>query len=267
LEFTQVHDAQGATIQITRQPVSVSVKDGETAQFSVDTDSTPEKFQWQKNGEDISRADESTYSFTATLTNNGEKYRVRITWPGGTEATSDEGTLTVSPGAEKPSPPETTVWAPWTALLTGLILIGVTAGALWPIWKITSSLPTSANGQVPAFPGFIAGELVIAGVFLAMAGVFLAILEFRGRARLAKELRQAPGGGGAEAPPADVLEQVPKILDAFGKLRGAATVFVVAAVLFICATFISWRALPVPAPTPTPTVSTRGTSVAPSATP
>jgi hypothetical protein len=85
---------------ITVHPSDQSVVEGATATFSVTASgSAPLNYQWQRDGEDISGATQSTYTTPATvLADNGASFRCVVSNAAGS-ATSDPATLTVNPVA------------------------------------------------------------------------------------------------------------------------------------------------------------------------
>lgn len=82
--------------QITSQPKNVAVNQNATAIFSVSaTGDSPLSYQWQKNGANISGANSSSYSLTASSGNNGAKFRVVVSNSKGS-VTSEEAVLTIN---------------------------------------------------------------------------------------------------------------------------------------------------------------------------
>src|SRR4029077_15539699 len=85
---------------ITIQPVSQLISAGSPVSFSVVASGpTPYTYQWQRNGVDITGATASSDKFTATLTDNGAQFRVRVTNPYG-NGLSKAATLSVT--SDKP---------------------------------------------------------------------------------------------------------------------------------------------------------------------
>ena len=82
---------------ITTQPQDQTAAVGEPASFSVvASGSQPLSYQWQRNGADISGADEATYTLDAVVAgDNGARFRVVVT-NSVSSVTSDEATLTVT---------------------------------------------------------------------------------------------------------------------------------------------------------------------------
>jgi glucose/arabinose dehydrogenase len=94
---------------ITAQPQNRTVPVGGSATFTVGvTGSSPLRFQWQRNGTDISGATTASYTVSgATASLNGSLYRVVVTNAFGT-ATSNAATLTVTSNRA----PSATITAP-----------------------------------------------------------------------------------------------------------------------------------------------------------
>ena len=89
---------------IRSQPVSQSVLAGSSATFTVSATGTgPLRYQWKKNGTDISGATNSSYTTPGTsLGDSGAQYSVVVSNAVNT-VTSNEARLTVSLAAEKPT--------------------------------------------------------------------------------------------------------------------------------------------------------------------
>jgi len=82
---------------ITQNPANVSTPDGIRVRFSVGTSTTiPLCYQWLRDGVDIPGAISPSYNITAQLGDNGAKFSVRVTMPGGSTKTSTEATLAVA---------------------------------------------------------------------------------------------------------------------------------------------------------------------------
>src|SRR5439155_24889424 len=84
------------------QPRNLTVAEKDTPSFTVkatvvNADPAQLHYQWQKNSGDITGATSATYSFTAAAADSGAKFRVQLTYPGATNVTSAEATLTVIP--------------------------------------------------------------------------------------------------------------------------------------------------------------------------
>jgi photosystem II stability/assembly factor-like uncharacterized protein len=95
------------TATITAQPVDLQVETGVAATFSVQATGSAQ-YQWQRRGaaaaandwQDVPGATGPTYTVAAaTPANNGDAYRVVVTWVGAAPRTSSIVTLTVRGGA------------------------------------------------------------------------------------------------------------------------------------------------------------------------
>ena len=81
---------------ITTQPASLTVTEGQPAQFSVTANGTaPLSYQWKKDGADIPSANAATYSIPAAHAAHIGTYRVAVSNPFGT-VTSNPATLAVN---------------------------------------------------------------------------------------------------------------------------------------------------------------------------
>lgn len=91
-----------ATLNITTQPVDVTLQAGSKATFTLAATGTSAYgtnvgFQWQKNGADIEDAINASYTTPfAVVADNGSRYKCRVMVPG-RQAVSGEATLTVTP--------------------------------------------------------------------------------------------------------------------------------------------------------------------------
>jgi Caspase domain len=120
-------------------------------------------------------------------------------------------------------------------------LIFVAVLLLWPLWIISARV-VFGDSPAASFSELIAIQLVIVGVAVAFGGLYLTLLEFRGRASAAAIASETEEGGrrglGTEA-----IKATPEILKAFGQLKPVAALLVIAALLFLCATVLAWRGL------------------------
>jgi hypothetical protein len=114
----------------------------------------------------------------------------------------------------------------------------------------------------------IALPMIAIGCLLLLVGLWMAIVEWRGR------FRDAPPPPRDEETPRGVIEELPKIIDAVGKLQGAALVLVVGLLALFAAAWVGQAgagADPAATPTPTPTSAAEPTpnpgTEAPEATP
>jgi Concanavalin A-like lectin/glucanases superfamily len=89
-------------IVISRQPANLVTGSNDNPSFSVTAsvvngDVTKLGYQWQKEDVNISNATNSSYTFLVTAANDGKRFRVQLSYPGTTNVTSVEATLTVLP--------------------------------------------------------------------------------------------------------------------------------------------------------------------------
>jgi hypothetical protein len=230
---------------ITRQPESQTVVVGQTARFEVEASGDGLEYRWRRNDQEVEGASARSYAFTAQPSDSGAAFSALVSNAEGRRL-SDPATLTVV--GEVPL-----LFDPRFAIGAGAVLLAVFLLALWPLWVMGARVSGASMNGVPAFSGVIAVMLMIIGVLVTLAGVFLILLEFRGRSRTLAEMRPAPRGDGRLGPAEELAKSLPETLKAFGQLKAPASILVVAAVLFICATVIAWRALPDPASATSPT--------------
>jgi len=96
--------AEAAIPSITTQPVSQTVRVGQTATFVVAaTGAAPLSYPWQKNGVNIAGATATSYTTPATTTSDsGSSFDVVVSNTAGT-VTSSAATLTVNPAPVAPT--------------------------------------------------------------------------------------------------------------------------------------------------------------------
>ncbi|MGA2656417.1 MAG: LamG domain-containing protein [Verrucomicrobiota bacterium] len=96
----------GTNVQIVimtgGQPQAVSVAEKDTASFSVKAtvvngNAAQLAYQWQKNNTNVIGATNATYAFSVAAADNGAKVQAQLSYPGATNVTSAQATLTVVP--------------------------------------------------------------------------------------------------------------------------------------------------------------------------
>jgi hypothetical protein len=136
--------AAGVAPSITTQPVSQTVKVGQTATFSVAaTGTAPLNYQWKKNNAAISSANSSSYTTAATTSSDtGAQFTVAISNAAGA-VTSNAATITVNvPPSITAQPASQTVTAGQTATFV------VTATGTAPLgyqWQKNGAAISGAN--------------------------------------------------------------------------------------------------------------------------
>jgi glucose/arabinose dehydrogenase len=107
-ELKRVQYTAGTAPGITSQPSNVTVAAGQSATFRVTASGTaPLRYQWQRNGANISGATSASYSLTTSTADNGATFRAIVSNDFGS-ATSTAATLTVTGG----NAPTATITAP-----------------------------------------------------------------------------------------------------------------------------------------------------------
>lgn len=97
---SQRKDARASAPQIVNQPADQTVTVSDIVTLTVGVSGTPPfSYQWFRNGQTISNATAASYSFTAADTDNGAKFKVKVSNSVGS-VESREATLTIS-GAPK----------------------------------------------------------------------------------------------------------------------------------------------------------------------
>ena len=112
---------------IVTPPASLTVKEGESARFTVAVSSAVSPtYQWRKNNSNIPGANAASYQIPATTMDSAADYSVLVTTPGGATP-SAAATLTVIPPAAVPEPgfslTGVTTPGPFTLLSDGKMLI------------------------------------------------------------------------------------------------------------------------------------------------
>lgn len=97
-ELKRVRYTAGTAPTITSQPANVTVAAGQSATFSVTASGTaPLRYQWQRNGANVSGATSASYTLTTAAADNGASFRAVVSNDFGS-ATSNAATLTVTGG-------------------------------------------------------------------------------------------------------------------------------------------------------------------------
>jgi hypothetical protein len=228
---------------IKTPPQSQIVDEGGDAEFKATAEGAkPLTFSWKRDEEDWQEGEpgdalESTHTIASvSKADNGAQIRVKVkdkdgNWSG----ESPPATLTVK------SKEEVVLWVGPFARTAARAVAVAAIVVLVPLYLALTDV-LKGNTDEAGFAAAIAVLLLAIGVFVVAAGIFLALLEFRGRARTLEELRDVLR---AEAPEAEettlseLLKALPDSLKAFGQLRATAALLAMAAVLFVCGTVIA----------------------------
>jgi len=231
-------------IKFTKKlPKSKSVELGKEIVLEIEfTAADPHTTRWTLGGKPLADFDNKPRLAIpqATASDFGE-YVVTVA----DAESNDDSTCTVTEKTkeEKQSP----FWSNRFAAISAAALVVVFIALAYPATRLIRRL--YGDGNTPSFSAIVALELLVIGVFLVCIGAYLALLELRGRAQAATEI--AGKGLGEEA-----AKAVPEALKAFAGLSAPSAALVIAAVAFICATFLGWRNLPNPNPAPAPSATT-----------
>jgi hypothetical protein len=243
-----------------------TVAEGDPVELKVEVQGgTPTyKYEWKKDGQAAPNTkDEPSYKLEKAKKEDAGSYSVTVTDSAKATLHSDGAQLKVTGAVagppQLPAPPP--LWSAGFAR-GALFLVAVAFGiCIWPLFASESHLFKSAD-----FARLISVQLLVMSLLAVAGGVYLGLLEFRGRARTAEE-RQAEK---LEAKPdhvstkdwsaavSEAAKAAPETLKAFGTLSTAAAIFVVGLVFAGCATALAWHATP--SATPTGASGTTGSS-------
>lgn len=159
----------GATAPtITQHPANRTVQPGQSATFTVQASGVGTlNYQWQRNGADISGAMSSSYTLTATPSDNGARFRARVSNSNG-NVLSNEATLTVSTNQ---APTAAIVQPAAGALYSGNQTIvysgtgtdpeqGTLPGSAFT-WRVDFHHDTHSHPFVPSTSGATSGTFVV----------------------------------------------------------------------------------------------------------
>jgi Concanavalin A-like lectin/glucanases superfamily len=139
------------------QPQNLTVAEKDTPSFTVKAtvvngNTAQLQYQWQRNGTNIGGATNSSYSFTVAAADSNAVFRVQLSYPGATNVTSAEATLSVIP--------ETVLIYSFDAEPVGDVIVDTTAntikhngtnvGAIWVASEAGRTGVMSFDGTVPS---------------------------------------------------------------------------------------------------------------------
>jgi hypothetical protein len=243
-------------------PEPQSVKVGETATFEVKVSggTEPYTYAWKKDGQAAPGAQSAAkYEIGSVTSESAGDYKVDVTDKDGKTVSSEAARLTVQ---QKEG--ELILWNQEFAV-KALGIAAIVLAVLWLFFWIAAWRLLPENGQEATFSGFIAMAAVIVGVLAIIAGIYLAVLEYRGRARTIDEIKAIRDAErevtrteeelGITGVFDELFKVLPQSLKAFGDLKAAFATMLVGVILFICATAVAWKAAPENGGVTTPTTT------------
>ena len=153
---------------------------------------------------------------------------------------NDNGT----PPPDPPPPPPLPLFHGWFAIaagIVGLVLVATVFGDPFMDWLQDGRAGFSDEDWMALEPGVKVGvtltvPALLLGGFLVVVGLWMAVVEWRGRFKKPEDLT------------VEGVVDIPALVEALGKLQGAALVMIVGAVLMLAA---AWVAQSAAAPPPT----------------
>lgn len=191
----------------------------------------------------FTKGDVGTYTVTITAKSNGESSAPVTSKCLVTEETSPPA----SPGTVNTPPTASLEWDSGFAK-------GVLATVAW-VMAIGMLFLSYAAWITTDVARFVAYGLMVLALVLGMAGCALALLDLRGRARLAASFGPESRSLGGEA-----VKQIPDIIKNFGALGLSSAVLLLAAVAMVSAAVIGWGALPSADSSPASSATTETTT-------
>lgn len=259
-----------ADISITQTPSGFVGPDAKVT-LAVAVSPNPSQYTYSWVLADGSTAAGTTIEVTGSARAGG-RYQVTATpkRPGGdtlsaghTLQVAGQSPPTTPPPPDKPEPP--LIFDPWfasgAAIVIGLLAILLLAPLVYRLYN------TDSRDAVDRMAIITSLGLLSIGAVVLLLGVYGALLEVRGRMRTRKEQEalakvQAGVGVGAE----ETFSGIALIIDAIGKLRGAALILVVGCVPLVAAAWVAQSGVdngPDSTATPTARPATRTPSPVP----
>ena len=182
-ELFRVQYTANTAPSISTHPASVTVAAGQGASFAVAASGTaPLRYQWQRNGVNITNANSSSYSLTTTAADNGALFRVIVSNDSGS-VFSNSATLTVLSN----SPPTGTINSPANgASYRGGQVFTFSGTASDPeqgplpasafTWQVDFHHDDHSHPHVPATSGSSTGSFTIANRGETSANVFYRLI-------------------------------------------------------------------------------------------
>jgi hypothetical protein len=223
-------------------PSAQSVQVGDKATFTIKVSGGTEPYtiEWLKDGKKIESAPNRTiFTISKVVGSDQGKYSANVSDPGGAKGVSAKAQLTVEDATDTPL-----LWDQTFAISAATVLAIVFGIVMLPTW-IGMAHVFPPKGEELHFAGVIAAQTVVVGTLILFGGIYLALLDFRGRSRTKKELDELGGGRLRIFGPGDELAKAaPAIIKAFGELKAPAAAMAAGIALFICAAAVAWKAVP-----------------------
>lgn len=204
------------------------VKAGTTVRLAAKCDVSGAAFEWRKDDTVVSNVsvleiegakEEKLGTFTVVAKKDGTENKREITL-----ALADPASAPVAP----PDVPAVAEFhggfAFWSAVVILLIALGVALRAIITGWDIGKADLVAEKTGATALASALAMPLTVVGVLIVAAGAWMAIVEWRGTFK---------------SPPSERGLDVGKVIEAVGKLKGAALLLVVGTILLLSSAWIA----------------------------
>ena len=250
-----------ATVKIDREGSGPVANGAEVTLSATVEGGSSTGWAWKHKGNVIPGATNSQYVFTMAADKAGAYTAVAKVNGTDVESSPEEITLGASEPAQGGSsttelPPR---FHPWFAGISALVLTGIAWFTLQDLLNGRAGFApsdwTDLEGKLKIGASLAATITVVGGVAL-LAGLWMAVTEWRGR--FAKDAETGVNRG--------VAEQIPGAIEAIGKLRGAGLAMVVGAILMLASAWIGQSAAGAPADSPSPSPSQSTPTPAPTTT-
>jgi hypothetical protein len=222
-------------LSFTKNLTDLTVAEGKPARFEVEvTGGTKDyTYTWKKDGAPISGADKAVYEIGSVEPNDKGNYSVQVTDSSSPVQTAESATaaLTVKSAASL-----LFVWDRRFAITAFFLLLGVFCAIAWPLFWLEVDLEGQSKSSQ-----LIAVHLVIAALVALFVAAYVALLEFRGRARIIERATVEGAGKDFATAVTEVAKALPESLKAFGTLTVPAALMVVALFLAGAATALAWH--------------------------
>ncbi len=244
-------------------PEQTRVKAGETAVITAEATggTEPYAYTWKSGDKDLSGTSR-TLQVVAKQSANGAKISVTVTDASDPKQEASAETMLHVEEQESDSESNLLLWEEKYAKRAAKGLTWVLVILLIPIFVLAFIL---LLGKERDFAGIVAIELVAVGAALGAAGVYMAVVELRGRAYTFDQLKQVHKGDD-QADLAAIVKDLPKAIESFGKIGGRAAVLFTAIVCFVAAAWIGVTEADQSSGTTTTTVSTSTSTTMPTTT-